>query len=499
MRGQGRLTVLLFLVGSSAGAAGPPEGPETGFLPEVTVKQPTRLDWQFVARGLSAGADRLPADYASDAQHYQLFIPANYRPTKAWPLVIFVSPGDDPLGWRCWQTTCEAHDVLFCAAYGAGNRCAPGRRVRIVLDVLDDVRRRCRVDPEQTYLCGLGGGARLACDIAFALPEYFGGVVPVCGGGPLNALPYLRHRVADRLSVAWVTGADDFNRREIEDYHFPLLAELGVRSRLWVVGGMGHALPPPAVVDEVYAWLKDDLARRQADARGRPGLAASPDDVPTNRRRADGALAVAKADLARDERLWRGVALLRGMVARWEKTEAADRARALLKEIEAGPARRRRLAEQESAERRRDLAARAKALERSGQGRSALGAWEELAKAQPGADEAGKADQEAKRLRAALAARPYLGLALEGEGAGVSAVVAGGPAARAGLRPGDRLLKVGADAVGSLADLRRALEAHKPGDRLALEVQRDGKVLPLTVEVGCALDETPSPETRPSR
>jgi predicted metalloprotease with PDZ domain len=190
--------------------------------------------------------------------------------------------------------------------------------------------------------------------------------------------------------------------------------------------------------------------------------------------------------------LWRGVALLRGTVARWEKTEAADQARALLEEVQADPARRRRVAEQESAERRRDLTARAKALERSGQGRVALGAWEELAKA-----EGGKA--EAKRLRAALAARPYLGLGLEGEGAGVSAVVAGGPAARAGLRPGDRLLKVGAERVESLADLRRALGAHKPGDRLTLEVQRDGKVLPLTVEVGSALDETPPPEPRPSR
>ena len=79
---------------------------------------------------LAAGADRLPADYHSGEQHYQLYVPPNYRPTKAWPLVVFVSPGDDPLGWRSWQRTCEAHDVLFCAAYGAGNRSPPGRRVR---------------------------------------------------------------------------------------------------------------------------------------------------------------------------------------------------------------------------------------------------------------------------------------------------------------------------------------------------------------------------------
>ena len=486
--------VLSFFIGTPSVFAA--QGPETGFLPEVTVKRATRLDWRFVARGLGAGAERLPADYVSGEQRYQIYVPPNYRPTKAWPLVVFVSPGDDPLGWRCWQATCEAHDVLFCAAYAAGTNCPPGRRVRIVVDMLDDVRRRYQIAPEQTYLCGLGGGARLACDIAFALPEYFGGVVAVGGGGELPSLAYLRHRVADRLSVAWVTGASDFHRREVEEYRFPLLAELGTRSRLWVVAGAGHALPPPGVVEEVYAWLEDDLGRRQADAKGRPGLAATPDDVPTNARRAESALAA--ADLTRDERLWRGVALLRGIVERWGETEAGERARALLREVQADPERRRRLAEQESAEQGRELTARAQALERSGQERAALRAWEELAKAQPDTAAGKRADDEAKRLRAALGVRPYLGLGLEGEGAGVSAVVAGGPAARAGLRPGDRLLKVGPERVASLADVRRALGAHKPGDRLALEVQRDGKVLPLAVALGSALDEPP-PEPRPSR
>jgi hypothetical protein len=265
-----------------------------------------------------------------------------------------------------------------------------------------------------------------------------------------------------------------------------------------VVGGEGHGLPPSGVVDEAYAWLEDDLARRQADAKARPGLAVTPDDVPTDARRAESALGAASADLTRDERLWRGVALLRGIVARWGDTEAGERARKLLEQVRADPERRRRLAEQESAERGRELTARAAALERSGRELAALRAWEELAKAQPGAPAGKNADGEAKLLRAALGARPYLGVGLEGEGAGVSAVATGGPAARAGLRRGDRLLKVGAERVGSLADLRRVLGAHKPGDRLALEVQRDGKVLPLAVALGSALDESP-PEPRPSR
>ena len=43
-------------------------------------------------------------------------------------------------------------------------------------------------------------------ELAARLPEYLGGVIPVCGTNPLNRLDYLRHRVHDRLSVAFVTG-----------------------------------------------------------------------------------------------------------------------------------------------------------------------------------------------------------------------------------------------------------------------------------------------------
>src|SRR3954468_10132368 len=191
--------------------------PPTGFQAEVRVANRTRLDWEFAAAGFGRDATRLPAGYESRNQRYQLYVPKTYHPEKVWPLVVFISPGDEPLGWRYWQKPCEESDLLFCAAYGAGNNCPAGQRIRIVLDMLDDVRRHYRIDPDQTYLTGFSGGGRVACTIAFALPEYFGGVMPVCGTNPLNGLSYLRHRVHDRLSVAFVTGATDFNRKENEE------------------------------------------------------------------------------------------------------------------------------------------------------------------------------------------------------------------------------------------------------------------------------------------
>ncbi len=113
------------------------------------------------------------------------FAPKGYQASKAWPLIVFVSAGDQPAGWNNWKPVCEKEGVFFCSPFAAGNPVPAGQRTRIILDMLDDVRRNFRIDPEQTYLSGFSGGARMACAIGFALPEYFGGIAPVCGTNPI--------------------------------------------------------------------------------------------------------------------------------------------------------------------------------------------------------------------------------------------------------------------------------------------------------------------------
>jgi S1-C subfamily serine protease len=80
--------------------------------------------------------------------------------------------------------------------------------------------------------------------------------------------------------------------------------------------------------------------------------------------------------------------------------------------------------------------------------------------------------------------RPWLGLmAAEVEDA---VVVAGvndrGPANAAGLMPGDRIVAVGEDAVGSLAGLWRRVWASGPaGSQIPLQIARDGKTMIVRV------------------
>ncbi len=373
--------------------------PVSAQLRDVTVTAATRLDWAFAAQGFGAEAAKIPAGYDSTAQRYQLFVPATLEKDKPAALVVFISSGPLPMGITSWKALCEKNGMLFCSPFAAGNGVPAGQRTRIVLDMVDDVRRSYRIDPNATYVSGFSGGARMACSIGFALPEAFAGIVPICGTNPLAGPTYLRHRARDRLSVAFVTGEKDFNRKENEVYMAPWLEELGIRTKLWVVPKMGHAVPSSAVLAEVHAWLQADLKRREADTKLRPGLSLTSEQTPTGPEQARQHVESAQLDLLDPDRTWRGVALLQGVVARWGKTLAGSQARALLKDIVRDDKLAERIAAQGADDEIKSVSAQAKALERFGLTAKAIEAWSILAQNYEGMSAGQNALAQIRRLR----------------------------------------------------------------------------------------------------
>lgn len=91
----------------------------------------------------------------------------------------------------------------------------------------------------------------------------------------------------------------------------------------------------------------------------------------------------------------------------------------------------------------------------------------------------------------------YLGVVVgpggDGErGVEVKEVTPKGPSAKAGLRAGDRVVKVGGQDVKDADGFVKAVAAHKPGDVLALAVVRGGKEQTVTATLG----ERPAPPAR---
>ncbi|WP_223831088.1 trypsin-like peptidase domain-containing protein [Streptomyces venezuelae] len=94
------------------------------------------------------------------------------------------------------------------------------------------------------------------------------------------------------------------------------------------------------------------------------------------------------------------------------------------------------------------------------------------------------------------ATHPVIGVSLDmqfnGDGArvgekgkdGSASVTPGGPAAKAGLLPGDVITKVDGQRVHNGEELIVKIRAHRPGDRLELTLTRNGKELTKTLTLG---------------
>ena len=83
----------------------------------------------------------------------------------------------------------------------------------------------------------------------------------------------------------------------------------------------------------------------------------------------------------------------------------------------------------------------------------------------------------------------YLGVATSGSstgtpGATLANVTSGGPAADAGLRSGDVVTELGDANVQNANDLVAAIASHRPGDKVAVTVERSSKTVQLTVTLG---------------
>lgn len=85
-----------------------------------------------------------------------------------------------------------------------------------------------------------------------------------------------------------------------------------------------------------------------------------------------------------------------------------------------------------------------------------------------------------------LVPRGFFGIELtDAEGAvKVVRVLPGSPAAKADVRAGDRLVRIGTVDVKSLKKAYIAVAEARPGDRVALTVRRDGELSTLTITAG---------------
>jgi pimeloyl-ACP methyl ester carboxylesterase len=308
-------------------------GSVPGYKKDVVVDAGNRFDWTFTENGVSK-LEPFWNTFDVKSIKYEFYAPPNLDASRAAPLIVFLGtePATPSAGWGVWRKLCQEKGILFAAppAGAISEARESWERTRVVCDVVDDVRRKYNVDPDRTYLSGIGGGARLACRIGLTLPEVFGGIIALDGADfPKEEIfrqVFCQQRVSDRLSIAFGLPDNSPNKDRAEYLYKHYFEESKTRSKLWTYPDQTGGLPPPAIAEEMFRWLEVAAEDRGKLAEKYPATRVARDPLPPEQM-AEAVLAEAKKRMKEDPASPVGMALLKGITFRWADTAAAVQAK----------------------------------------------------------------------------------------------------------------------------------------------------------------------------
>ncbi len=123
---------------------------------------------------------------------YLLFLPEDYgKKRQRWPLMVFLHGAGER---GSVLNKVKAHgppkivknrkDFPFIVV---SPQCPEGdwwtEKVEVLINLLDDIAARYKVDKKRIYLTGLSMGGYGTWALASAYPERFAAIAPICGGG----------------------------------------------------------------------------------------------------------------------------------------------------------------------------------------------------------------------------------------------------------------------------------------------------------------------------
>jgi len=117
---------------------------------------------------------------------------------------------------RQWIPVLDRNNTIFVTAANSGNEAHPVRRREpLALLAAYNVMRQYNVDPQQVYIGGFSGGARVALRLALGYPDLFHGALLNAGSDPIGTadvpLPPadLFKRFQESTRIVYLTGERD--------------------------------------------------------------------------------------------------------------------------------------------------------------------------------------------------------------------------------------------------------------------------------------------------
>jgi predicted esterase len=134
-------------------------------------------------------------------QPYRIFVPAGYDGSKPFPLIIALhgmggneNSYFDSYANGAFKAEAEARGYIVACPKGREPASMYlGAAEKDVMDVIAEVRRDYRIDPDRVYMTGHSMGGFGSWSIAMNHPEVFAAIAPVAGGGNPLTLPKITH------------------------------------------------------------------------------------------------------------------------------------------------------------------------------------------------------------------------------------------------------------------------------------------------------------------
>jgi predicted esterase len=144
-------------------------------------------------------------------EHFALYVPDHPQ-----ALMVFIPPWPRAEVPRQWMAALNRHNMIMVTAANSGNE-APivDRREPLALLAAHNVMTQFSVDPQQVYIGGFSGGARVALRLALGYPDVFRGALLNAGSDvigttdvPLPPADLLR-QFQETSRVVFLTGERD--------------------------------------------------------------------------------------------------------------------------------------------------------------------------------------------------------------------------------------------------------------------------------------------------
>jgi tetratricopeptide (TPR) repeat protein len=183
---------------------------------------------------------------ADPRQSYALYLPSNYSPGRAWPILYCLEPlARGRLPVERFEAGAEQYGYIVAGSCNSRNG-PPAVALEAIRAMWRDTHETLSIDDKRVYLAGMSGGARVATTLLGT--GAFAGVIAQAAGfsgsGPPKGFAFPFFGTA---------GTDDFNYIEMRQADRELDAR-GTPHRLVIFVGP-HAWAPSPVCASALAWL----------------------------------------------------------------------------------------------------------------------------------------------------------------------------------------------------------------------------------------------------